>query len=121
MIILGITDSFTSGAAVIIDGRIVAAVNEERLDRNKMSMGFPRLSIAEVIRIAGIAANDIDKVAVATVNLFWREQAEPYKDYFREPKSSGLRNHFLALGSTMSKIVGDVSAARNVYYGLKRK
>ena len=121
MVILGITDSFTSGAAVIIDGRVVAAVNEERLDRNKMSMGFPRLSISEVIRIAGVSPKDIDRVAVATVNLFWREQAEPYKDYFRESKSSGLRDQFLALGSAMSKFVGDVGAARKVYYGLKRK
>lgn len=121
MIILGITDSFTSGAAVIIDGRVVAAVNEERLDRNKMSMGFPRLSISEVMRIANVSPKDLDRVAVATVNLFWRDEAEPYKDYFRESKSSGARNQFLALGSAMSKLVGDVGAARKVYYGLKNK
>lgn len=120
MVILGITDSFTSGAVVVVDGRVVAAVNEERLDRNKMSMGFPRMSITEVIRLAGIESKDIDHVAVATVNLFWRENAEPYRDYYRESKH-GFRNHFLSLGSVMSTVVGDVGAARKVYYGLKRK
>lgn len=120
MVILGITDSFTSGAAIVVDGCVVAAVNEERLDRNKMSMGFPRLSIAEVIRLAGIKPDDIDRVAVATVNLFWRENTEPYRDYFRESKP-GFRNQFLSLGSVMSRFVGDIGIARKTYYGLKRK
>ena len=118
MIILGITDSFTSGAAVCVDGRIVAAVNEERLDRNKMSMGFPALSIEEVMRVAGIQPDDIDQVAVATSNLFWRPEAEPYLDYFRDDKG-GFRDSFLALGSKFSKLVGDIGPARKVYYGLK--
>ena len=35
-VILGIADHVNSGAAIIIDGRVVAAVNEERLIRKKM-------------------------------------------------------------------------------------
>ena len=66
MIVLGVTDSVTSGAAIVIDGRIVAAVSEERLDRHKMSMGYPALSIREVMRIAGVGPEEIDQVAVAT-------------------------------------------------------
>jgi carbamoyltransferase len=118
MIILGITDSFTSGAAISIDGRVVAAVNEERLDRNKMSMGFPNLSIVEVMRIANIEPGDIDQVAVATSNLFWRPDAIPYSDYFRDKKGS-FRDAFLSLGSAFSKVMGNVQGARQMYYGLK--
>lgn len=120
MIILGITDSFTSGATIVIDGKVVAAVNEERLDRNKMSMGFPNLSIAEVIRLAGVKASDIDQVAVATSNLFWRADAVPYSDYFRDPKG-GLRDTFLSLGSTFARIAGNSTVARKVYFALKRR
>jgi predicted NodU family carbamoyl transferase len=40
MIILGITDHSTSGAALVVDGRVTAAVNEERLVRSKMVIGF---------------------------------------------------------------------------------
>jgi carbamoyltransferase len=118
MIVLGITDSFTSGAALVVDGRLVAAVNEERLDRNKMSMGFPVLSIAEVLRVAGISPSEVDCVAVATTHLFWRPEAVPYTDYFRE-KKGGFRDTFLALGSMFSLVAGDVRPARNVYYRMK--
>ena len=120
MIVLGITDSFTSGAAIVIDGKVVAAVNEERLDRNKMSMGFPNLSIREVMSIAGIQPEDVDQIAVATSNLFWRPNAVPYTDYFRS-KKGGLRDTFLSLGSTFSRVVGDSQSARQVYFGLKQQ
>lgn len=76
-VILGISDSITSGAALVVDGRIVAAVNEERLNRMKMSMGWPRLAISEVLRIGGIDIGQVDAVAVATRHLFWRPVAAP--------------------------------------------
>ena len=60
MNILGITDSITSGAAVVSDGVVVAAVSEERLNRKKMSIGFPVQSIPEVLRIAGLRPDEID-------------------------------------------------------------
>ena len=118
MIVLGITDSITSGAAIIIDGRIVAAVSEERLDRQKMSMGFPALSIREVMRIAGVGPGQIDHVAVATSQLFWRPQALPMVDYFRKAKGD-FRDTFLALGARVSTVVGDIRPARRVYHGMK--
>lgn len=119
MIVLGISDSFTCGAAIAIDGKVINAVNEERLDRNKMSMGFPRLSISEVIRLSGISVNDIDAVAVATQYLFWRPEAVPYSDYFREEKG-GLRDFYLSLGAGFSKFAGNFGFARNTYYKLKK-
>lgn len=104
--VLGIADSYTSGAAIVVDGRVVAAVNEERLDRNKMSNGFPRLSIAEVMDLAGVARGEVDTVAVATRSLFWRPQAEPLGDYFRKTKG-GVRDALLGLASTLSDLPGD--------------
>jgi carbamoyltransferase len=70
MIILGITDSITAGAAVVEDGKVLAAVSEERLNRQKMAMGFPEKSISEVLRIASLEMKDIDHVVVATDHLF---------------------------------------------------
>ena len=61
---LGLSYSYDSGAAVIVDGEIVAAINEERLNRIKVYSGFPALSIAECLRIAGLQAADISNVAV---------------------------------------------------------
>ena len=45
MIVLGIADSITSGATIVANGKVLAAVSEERLNRQKMAMGFPRQSI----------------------------------------------------------------------------
>ena len=49
MRILGIADGQTSGAAVLENGRLLAAINEERIVRIKMARGFPRDAIREVL------------------------------------------------------------------------
>lgn len=118
MIILGITDSITSGAAIVIDGKIVTAINEERLNRSKMSMGFPRLSIEKVFEEAGVTPEEVDIVAVATNHLFWRSECLPYTDYFRENRGE-MRDSFLGLGATFSAIAGNSQLARSGYYKIK--
>ena len=69
MAILGITDGQTSGAAVVAGGRLVSAINEERIVRLKMARGFPRRSITEALRLAGVEARDVTGVAVAQNEL----------------------------------------------------
>lgn len=69
-VILGLSYSYDSGAALLINGRIVAAVNEERMNREKCYAGFPALAIAECLRIAGLTASDIDRVAVGGLMNF---------------------------------------------------
>jgi len=65
MFILGINDMIQDSSACIIkDGRIVAAVSEERLNRIKHAGGFPFLSIGEAIKISNIKAENIDCIAV---------------------------------------------------------
>ncbi len=65
MTILGISTGHDAGAAVIVDGQMVAAINEERLNRKKMFWGFPDLSIPECLRLAGLQPDDIELVAIA--------------------------------------------------------
>ncbi|MBI2546227.1 hypothetical protein HYV81_03540 [Candidatus Woesearchaeota archaeon] len=67
MKILGVHNSHDSGAAIIEDGKILAAVNEERLNRVKMYWGVPELSIKEVFRIAKVSPKDIDYVAFSNI------------------------------------------------------
>ncbi len=67
--ILGVVDGITdAGAALFIDGALAAAVNEERLTRNKLQGGFPARSIAEVLRVGGVAPGDVRSVQVAGIN-----------------------------------------------------
>jgi carbamoyltransferase len=51
--LLGISFGIDSGAALVRDGIVLAAVNEERLSRKKFQSGFPRRAIAELLRRAG--------------------------------------------------------------------
>mgnify|MGYP001319705995 CR=1 FL=1 len=65
MITLGIGhDLFISSAALVIDGEVVAAIAEERLNRQKQFRGHPALAIKECLRLGGINFNQIDFVAI---------------------------------------------------------
>jgi carbamoyltransferase len=74
MNILGISSlDNNSSATVLVDGRIAAAVAEERLTRVKMQAGFPARAIDEVLRLANLGPRDIDAVAYPFYR--WPEEA----------------------------------------------
>jgi carbamoyltransferase len=63
MHILGISAFYhDSAAALLTDGDIVAAVQEERFTRKKHDSGFPRHAIAYCLDAAGISLGDVDHV-----------------------------------------------------------
>ena len=63
MRILGISAFYhDSAAALIDDGRIVAAAQEERFSRRKHDAAFPHKAIAFCLAEAGVAANELDHV-----------------------------------------------------------
>jgi len=66
MNILGIWDGHDSGAALIADGKILFAANEERFSRKKLDVEFPSLSIREALRFANLTPKDISAVAIST-------------------------------------------------------
>lgn len=63
MVILGISAYYhDSAAALIVDGKVTAAICEERLSRIKHDKSFPKRAIAFCIDYSGIAYTDIDYV-----------------------------------------------------------
>ena len=52
-----------SAAAVLKDGKVIAAVEEERFSRIKFDDGFPKLAINWCLKEAGISAENIDSIA----------------------------------------------------------
>ncbi|MBQ16090.1 MAG: hypothetical protein CMJ65_03085 [Planctomycetaceae bacterium] len=61
--ILGISAFYhDSAAALIVDGQIVAAAQEERFTRNKHDAGFPEQAIRYCLEEAGLEAADLDYV-----------------------------------------------------------
>ncbi len=61
--ILGISAYYhDSAAALVVDGKIVAAAQEERFTRKKHDADFPRHAIVYCLAEAGIGLSDIDHV-----------------------------------------------------------
>ena len=61
--ILGISAFYhDSAAALVRDGEIVAAAQEERFTRKKHDAGYPRNAIDYVLSEAGLKITDVDHV-----------------------------------------------------------
>jgi carbamoyltransferase len=80
-VVLGVHAGHDAGAAVVRDGRLVASVNEERLNRKKLFWGWPKRSVPEALRLAGVAPGGVDAVAVAGTSGSMKEFGERgYRD-----------------------------------------
>jgi len=53
-----------ASAAIVCDGRLVAAVEEERFNRVKYAAGFPAAAIRYCLAEAGITLDDVDHIAI---------------------------------------------------------
>ncbi len=53
-----------ASAAIVCDGRLIAAVEEERFNRVKYAAGFPAQAIRYCLQEAGLTLKDIDHVAI---------------------------------------------------------
>ncbi len=66
MLILGISElDNDSGAALLRDGVLVGAANEERFTRVKQQTGVPRRTIDWLLRQAGAGIGDVDRIVIA--------------------------------------------------------
>jgi carbamoyltransferase len=119
MIILGIADHVNSGAAVMIDGSIAAAVNEERLVRKKMVFGVPRKSIAMVLELAGVRPSEVDRVAIASTNGHLINDYIEFKGWFQHDRGL-IKQLFFSTGSRMSRLRPHLPFLETLYYGLRQ-
>jgi carbamoyltransferase len=53
-----------ASAAIVCDGRLVAAVEEERFNRVKYAAGFPSAAIRYCLQAAGLTLSEVDHVAI---------------------------------------------------------
>jgi len=118
MKILGIADGMSGGAALLEDGRVTFAVHEERLTRAKMATGFPRRSIACVLEATRTDPREIDAIAVATVNEFFRDPAVAYDGWLLRDQNL-LKEALLHAASGVTRLMGSASLLKRSYYELK--
>ena len=74
--ILGLNYAFhDSSACIVLDGKLVCALEEERFTRKKHTIEFPYTSIERCLMVAGLTAADITHVAVSIKpSLHWQRK-----------------------------------------------
>ena len=94
-VILGISAFYhDSAAALVLDGRIVAAAQEERFTRIKHDSAFPTHAINYCLKAGGVSADDLDYVGFYDKPLTKFERLlETYLAY----APSGFRSFRLAM------------------------
>ena len=76
MIIIGINAYHAdSAAAIFVNGKMIAAIEEERFRRIKHWAGFPKLSIEFCLKEAGVGYEDVDYFAIGRDSKakFWKK------------------------------------------------
>src|SRR5258707_12619177 len=109
MLIVGINAYHgDASAAAIVDGKLVAAAEEERFTRIKHAAGFPAEALKYVVKAAGASPRDIDMLAVARDP---RERIERKALHVVEmPKLRrdrlNMESHFASLGADAASELG---------------
>ncbi|MFQ5923321.1 MAG: carbamoyltransferase [Anaerolineales bacterium] len=113
MFVLGISCFYHDAAAALIhDGLLVAAAEEERFTRRKHDYGFPHHAIDFCLRQAGISAEDLDyavfyekpllkfeRILLTTLGMFPRSWG-----VFRESMIAWFNEKLWVKGQIMSKL-----------------
>ena len=95
--ILGLCTMDNSSAALLKDGSVIAAVEEERLSRIKNDGSFPHLAIKEVLSIENIGLKDVSEIAI-----YW----QPWRIWTR------------GLGTT-KKLMGSKNSRKSIVLRIK--
>ncbi|MCB9463816.1 MAG: carbamoyltransferase [Candidatus Eisenbacteria bacterium] len=121
MKVLGISDSSVcGGASVSVDGHVLASINEERLDRQKLSTGFPRRAIQRVMEVAGLDFEELDKVQVSDRHNYFKPKSSYWEGWLVDHPNR-KKEIMATISSQVSAVVGNNDLAQAAYYKLKRK
>src|SRR5438034_7436381 len=97
-------------AALLCDGQLVAAIEEERFRRIKHCAGFPHRAAAECLRMAGASAADVDLFAVSRNPRaqLWRKALFVLRHRPKRTVGDRIRNlsRLRALPSTIAESLG---------------
>src|SRR5437764_968223 len=87
------------GAAVVIrDGEVLAAIEEERLNRIKHSNCFPLRAIRQALSLSGLTLDEVDRIAVnVTKNTLEQVEQRNFIRDVRAPLPARGKNGIAAL------------------------
>ena len=116
--ILGISAYYhDSAACLVVDGRIVAAAQEERFTRKKHDASFPEHAVAYCLREAGITTAELDLVGFYEKPLV---KFERLLETYTSSAPRGWRSYLMALPLWLSEklwMADDIAAELEGYSG----
>ena len=81
--VLGIHCGHDSGASIVRNGEVIAAINEDRIIDIKHYEDYPIKSIEQVIDISKIEPSEIDALAITGIAApRFKKKNSPYTEYF---------------------------------------
>ena len=120
VIILGIHDGHEASAALIKNGKVIAAIAEERLTNVKNQNGTPINAIKKVFEISGIVPPEITAIAIASLIKLKIMLAEEELKLNLWTRFSSLI-HGRTVANVMTKILHrfrDMSELKNIFINL---
>jgi len=88
MRILGIHDGHNASGALLENGVITCAVQEERLSRVKNHNGFPHRAVHEILELRSLSPADIDIVALSSLHIPVARTREEMLEHYRASASA---------------------------------
>ena len=83
--ILGICDGHDASASLLVDGKIVHAVSEERFTRRKKTCGYPSHAVESCLQAAGLSVDKLTLVVLAGKYIHPLWDAIRREEYFDVP------------------------------------
>ena len=109
MYILGLTTLGDSAAALLRDGELVAAAEEERFSRKKHHSGFPFNAVRFCLDHAGIKLSDVEHVS-----LYWKPWVLRHKAF------QALKSRFISREMYKARVGRGVVQVRDNYFQMFR-
>ncbi|HNP83054.1 MAG TPA: carbamoyltransferase C-terminal domain-containing protein [Nitrospira sp.] len=82
MLILGINEGIDASVVLCRDGRVVFALQEERVSREKGAIGFPLQAVMACVKAYGLDARRLDHVCLSNLNSPVKETREDLLRYY---------------------------------------
>ena len=141
--VLGIHDGHNASVCLLENGKVIFAIQEERLNRIKNFWGFPRESVNAAFQFAHLQPKDIDCVALASFHVakssgkdirqLYKEEAQwrgwinegiaktPVYDFYKMRRKEERLNNVEQCGLPRARVrfvEHHLCHASSVYYGL---
>ena len=116
MYVLGLGDHVDCGSALLEDGQIIAAINDERLVREKMVFGVPRRSVRAILEMTGVRPDQIDLVAVGTQRQHLVPEYTDFRGGWFGLKRSRGKQLVFDVGSKLARWHGYMPGLQAAYY-----